>query len=771
MNDYKNIKAIAHYYVKTLGLPIIPLCSSDHQGMPDSHKQQCKCPGKMPILKEWTRRGVPTVAETDRWFQSNPNINIGLLLGEASEWNLVGVDIDGTSGEILLKQWSNGVVPVTWEFTTSNGRRLLYRLPTDMQSKKAKITGENGELALCCTGQQTVFAPSQHASGKQYSWLEGRGPLDIQIAYAPLWIVNRICQLDKYAVEGDEAQEAQALQVIQQQHQPTVVEDEWLQQVDSGGRSNHLTKLCGSLIAKSLPKNAVIAMLDGWNKAYCKPPLLPHELEAMVESIWLAEEAQKAKKEEKRQNKLVSGSKQLLQPITLAREFIQKQLTLGIHWKYSENRQTFYYCSDFVGPWLSCECLFLEQRIRPFLIDQDITWGKSTQLNEVMRALKEALAERETDDIFDMGKHGDQNTVVLRNGLLDWKTGIMRPWTPECHSTMQLPVDWNPESIGCAGHKMWLDALKEWLPDKGTREFLQEFVGYCLIPATGLRTAVFLYGEGCNGKSLFLEIMAMLFGSYVNNTSLQRLADKFETSRLTDKLVNICGDVDSTYLAETALLKAIIAGDTINGEAKFKNAFTFTPFCRLIFSANTLPRTSDKSQGWYNRWKFIEFPHQFEVNPNYKTSLINTMRRGDSLSALLAWAVEGLQRVMGRGAFTHSHTMEQAKREYQCYDDSAVGFLHECFTISQIELPAEYMVSAKAVFQVYIKWCKENGLKAQNNLAFGKRLGAQKVTTTRRPIKGVTTQCYDNLIPKTDISIEGMEVKIAINMEQIHMSQ
>lgn len=765
LNDSNNLRAIAQYYVKTLQLPIIPLCSADHAGMSPAHIDRCKCPGKTPLVTRWSERGVPTMVEVATWFKDHPTINIGLLLGSASDLNLVGVDIDNESGEQQLQEWSQGVVPPTWEFTTGRGRRLLYRLPWGVESKKNKFATSDGELALCCSGQQTVLAPSKHASGVHYQWVAGRAPNEIEIAEAPLWIVNRVCKLDHFGVEGDNNQ---ALQIATEQAPmgPTIGDSEWSKICHDGERSNHLARLAGSLIAKKLPKDAAIAMLNGWNRSFCTPPLAAVEISAMVESIWLAEESQKQRKEQQKAQGAMSGSKQILQPILLAKEFVEMQKAQGYHWRYSQDRGSLYFCSDFVGPWMTCEDIFVEKSLRPFLIEQDITWGRSNHLSEAMKALKEYLVDRDTDDIFDLGKHADPNHIVVRNGILDWRTEELKPWDPQCYSTLQLPVDWNPKARNSEGYQMWIDALEAWLPEQGTRDFLQEYIGYCLVPSTDMRTAVFLFGEGFNGKSLFLDVISKLFGKYLNNTSLQRLADKFESINLTNKLVNICGDVDSTYMAETALLKAIIGGDKIKAEAKFKGAFDFTPFCRLIFSANQLPRTADKSAGWYGRWKMIEFPHNFGINPEYKNKLLSTMERPDSMSALLLWAVEGLQRLRANGAFTNSAAIQKALHDYQCYDDSIMGFLHDCFTIADEELPPEYKISARVLYRLYDEWCKENGMKVQNSLTFGKRMTACKVQSVRKPVKKVTTVMYVNLIPKEDASINGTEVKVAINIEQ-----
>ncbi len=177
-----------------LGLPIIPLCPPKHQGMSHSHREACASPGKSPVIKEWQKRGVPLQEEVESWFGRNPQLNLGLILGQAGEeqgWNICGIDVDGEEAEERLQKLSKGVLPATWEFVTGNGRRLLYMLPEGAHSKKFKQKAKEGELAFLATGQQTVIPPSIHHTGRVYEWTEGKDPNSIGLADAPQWILIR----------------------------------------------------------------------------------------------------------------------------------------------------------------------------------------------------------------------------------------------------------------------------------------------------------------------------------------------------------------------------------------------------------------------------------------------------------------------------------------------------------------------------------------------------------------------------------------------------
>lgn len=720
----EDIRREAFLYLE-LGLPILPLCPPDHTGMSHGHREACRAAGKSPLLKDWTQRGTPSTEEVTKWFEDNPNINLGLILGDTEQWNLCGIDVDGDHGEALLEEWSAGVLPATWEFVTGNGRRMLYLLPDGAKSKKfaRKDAEADGELALLATGQQTVLPPSVHHTGKLYEWLEGRSPQDIEIADAPQWLLNRVLLFEEDAPPGATPE-------------MTVEESDWTKNVEVGERNNHVLKLAGSLVARrNIPKAQILEFIKSWNSKHCHPPLPENEIEIMIENLVESEQVKASKYASKRGN-----SKDVLQPFPFAKHFIDAQKKKGTLWEYCVAKGIFYRCDEYSGPWKSVDLLYLQKEVRQELIAQDPGWDTMHRVNEVVNALKELLADPDNDDRFDIGKNPDLEHVYVNNGLLEWRTGDLKPWDPSTYSTIKLPVDWNPGAKDSAGYEKWEEVLAQWVPDEETRLFLQEYLGYCLLPECGFRTGVFLYGGSSNGKSLFLDVVAKLFEGYISFTPLHWVAERFETAVLMDKLVNVCGDIDSTYMSETSTLKALIAGDPIRGEFKHGKTFHFFPVSRLIFSANTLPKSSDKTGGWYSRWKFIEFPNRFKADPLFKRTLLTTMDTANSRSALLLWAVEGLRRLYQQGEFTQSASMTASEMQYRSENDTVQAFVN--FAIRPVPHEgSETLLTIPSIYGVYKAWTETVGVKPVSQVEFTKRCNTLDIDKGVRNVSGISANC------------------------------
>lgn len=712
----------AAMFYQRLKLPIIPVCTADHRGMSLTHRSRCKSPGKSPLLPDWTSRGTPTIEEVNKWYFGGKPLNLGLILGATNHWNLVGVDVDGQLGEELIEQWSDGNLPLTWEFTTGQGRRLLYRLPEGFVSRKFK-QGEAkiGELALLASGQQTILPPSVHHTGKRYTWLEGQSPSEIIPAMAPEWLLEKI-KADSADGEINES--------------PRVTTEDWSKQVGKGERNVQLTRLAGSLLAKRhMPVDDVFLFLCNWNQRHCDPPLPVDEIKTMVETI--------AKSEETKTKRLGKGKLARDVPIypDLAAAFLKAQDKEEYEWRYIRKEDRFYYCHRPVGPWRSVSDTEVSKRIRDFLMEVKKEWAASRYISEIAKAMKEQLLNEDQDNLFDIGKHPDLKYVYCNNGMLDWKTGELTPWNWQSYSPIRLPVDWNPDAVGGEGYQAWDEAMKSWLPDDKTRAFLQEFVGYCLLPDCSFRTSVFLYGNGVNGKSLFLEVIKPLFGDWLESLPLQRINEKFDTASLQNKLVNICSDIDPKYMADTGNLKLLIAGEEVRGEHKFGASFSFTPVARLIFSANTLPRTVDRSEGWFSRWKIVTFPRKFSVNPEFKSYLLNLMKQPESLSGLLFWAIEGLQRLHTQHRFTMSDDMVKDSREYRNENDNVAGFLDNALQ-QVIHSDKTTVLCTGSLYSIYKEYCSVMGSKAVGQIEFSKRMQNLGIEKAVRPIKGKSTQCF-----------------------------
>src|SRR5690606_25316555 len=125
-----------------------------------------------------------------------------------------------------------------------------------------------------------------------------------------------------------------------------------------------------------------------------------------------------------------------------------------------------------------------------------------------------------------------------------------------------------------------------------------QIVAWLMLPTTSLQKALILVGDGGNGKCRYLAgVKAFLGHPHITSLSLQKIEnDRLAIARLLGKLANICPDLPSRHLQETALFKQLTGDDgSLTGEYKGKDSFEYPCFARLVFSANQPPVSCDVS--------------------------------------------------------------------------------------------------------------------------------------------------------------------------------
>jgi hypothetical protein len=131
----------------------------------------------------------------------------GLITGtpvsvEGDTYYLMALDQDGASAREKILELSGGEqLPKTVAFTSGRPGRCqyLFLIPKQyaqlLRTKKfpTGVTGDDGkgeQLELRWTGLQSCLPPSVHPTTGEYVWVTGCAPNEIQVAIAPLWILE-----------------------------------------------------------------------------------------------------------------------------------------------------------------------------------------------------------------------------------------------------------------------------------------------------------------------------------------------------------------------------------------------------------------------------------------------------------------------------------------------------------------------------------------------------------------------------------------------------
>lgn len=245
--------------------------------------------------------------------------------------------------------------------------------------------------------------------------------------------------------------------------------------------------------------------------------------------------------------------------------------------------------------------------------------------------------------------------INCRNGMVRWTDRTVFSHDAGYQSTVQLPWNYDPNAT-CP---MFDAFLAEVLPDRETVEFMWEVIGYLLLSGNPLHKAVLFWGpRGRNGKGTLLRVLSALIGPENASTAdLHSLAnDKFRTASLYGRLVNIAGDIDSTWLQHTAVIKGLTGGDAMMADRKYGQPFSFSPWAVPVFSANELFSVNDSSEAFFARWLVVPFPRSFygKEDPDLTDRLLL------EVPGVLNKALTGLRSLMSRQRFEPTSEVARA---------------------------------------------------------------------------------------------------------------
>ena len=312
----------------------------------------------------------------------------------------------------------------------------------------------------------------------------------------------------------------------------------------------------------------------------------------------------------------------------------------------------------------------------------------------------------------------DARFIAFKNGVFDLETGEFSDFSPDKIITNMIPWNYNPSAYYEVTDRT-LDKIS--CHDPNVRALLEEAIGYCFYRRNELRKSFILIGDRANGKSTYLDMIKTLLGAFnVCALDLKELGERFKTALISGKLANIGDDIGSEFIPDPAIFKKLVSGDPVNAERKGQDPFDFTPYAKLLFSANDIPRIKDKSGAVLSRLVIVPFDATFSKDdPDFDPYIKYKLRRRESMEYLILIGIEGLKRVLENSSFTTSKRVVKQIEEYEENNNPVLQFFKEKTANDFENQPT------KDVFQEYNGFCHSNGFTPLSNAEFAKQVRKQ----------------------------------------------
>ena len=372
------------------------------------------------------------------------------------------------------------------------------------------------------------------------------------------------------------------------------------------------------------------------------------------------------------------------------------------------NKKIIYCGSHFFEYWSGCYRKMEDAEVKRWIMEIVGNSLSKKKMDEIFTFLITKTAKRPSE-------LNNTDKINLKNGLFDINDFRLHHHNPEIYSTIQLDVEYDPQ----AKCELWLKTLNEIFPEEQDKiQTLQEFFGLCLTRETKYEKALILTGDGANGKSLTLNVLqALVGGENCSAVYLEQFNNRFYVAEFLGKLVNVSIETNAKLEVYDSIFKAVVSGDTLGADCKFKQPFKFRPFCKLVFAMNNLPRVSDKTSAYFRRLLIIRFNREFGEEEQNKM-LFNELRK--ELNGIFNWCLDGLKRLMARGYFEIGRTMKDEIEQYKRENNNILLFADE-----RCDFMPWYHCSTADLYSDYARWCKESGHYPLSKIMFGKEIRRQ----------------------------------------------
>ena len=350
--------------------------------------------------------------------------------------------------------------------------------------------------------------------------------------------------------------------------------------------------------------------------------------------------------------------------------------------------------------------------IKKCITDYNEKLLKMKDINEVFQNLITDIVFIKSDLI-----DTDENIINFTNGILKLDTMTLEPHSPDIKSTIQLPCEWSFEDIETPVYDSFITTLTD--GDKKVQHFLEQYAGVALSNVYGYRMkkALIMVGAGDCGKSQYKQLLEQILGTEnYCSIDLEGLERRFGTANLYRKRLAGSSDMGFMKINELKIFKQATGGDSLFGELKGRDGFSFKYKGILWFCANQKPHFGGDKGDWvYNRMVFIDCKNVIPKEKQDKRLLekMYAERKGIIRKCVLA-----LKTVIDAGYdYAVPESAEQSLYEFKKENDSVLMFIDECV----VKRPIEGFVdncTTKVMYDVYKEWCKENRLFAEGKYTF-----------------------------------------------------
>jgi putative DNA primase/helicase len=388
----------------------------------------------------------------------------------------------------------------------------------------------------------------------------------------------------------------------------------------------------------------------------------------------------------------------------------------GYRWELCEKEEQVAYAKDVCREILAeASRIFAQDQERGKRLVQDAMAAHSLpRINAMLElAVSEpgmAVTDRELDS--------DPYLLGVANGVVDLRTGTYRANVPELYITRYCGAAYE-DDIRCDRWAVFLDQIFQ--SDVETIESVQRLLGCTLLGLAGEEILIICFGHGCNGKSVFSNVVHKIMGSYAVTAAPSILTTrKPGDAGPRNDLASLAGaryvsinELQAGDRLDEQVVKLLAGREPISARFLHQEFFEFVPSFTPWLRTNHKPIVTGEDDGIWRRLVLLRFGRTFadhEKDPELEKKLL-AERDG-----ILLWMIEGARKYLADGL----KLSPRMKAEWNTYRTES-DLLGEFLADKAIKDPGG-KISQHSLYTDYQLWCRDCGVRALSKKSFTQRL-------------------------------------------------
>jgi putative DNA primase/helicase len=286
--------------------------------------------------------------------------------------------------------------------------------------------------------------------------------------------------------------------------------------------------------------------------------------------------------------------------------------------------------------------------------------------------------------------------------------------------TQVLPVRYD-KAARCP---LWDAFLHGKLPDKDVRRLVQVSSGLGLLGIT-VQYLFFHYGDGANGKSVYMETICRLLGELsVTLPATSLIGEGGSSGGASPDLARLFGrrmlrvkELPEGEDLRENLVKELTGGETITARDLFSGYMDFLPIFIAIMSGNGYPRIAGTDDGIWRRMAVVHWPMKIAKEDRREfEDMVSSFE--PEYPGILNWMIEGVHIFLKEGLVI-PEAVANATQEYRDEMDRTAGFVSRCI-VKDAQAPP---LPGKDLYSAFVDDTIDQGGKPMNVTMFGRIMG------------------------------------------------